>query len=125
MVGDQQQDLLGFMIGESETAADLFGNSHPHFHMPVETYTVRGNAERGRFAHVMQQGGPGQGRRTAGRQRFQQQQRMHPHIAFRVILRRLLHPLHLRHLGQHLGQQPSRIQQLEGAPCLALGKHPG
>ncbi len=125
MVGDEQQDLLRFVIRKSETAADLSGDSHPHLHMPVETYAVRRNAKRGRFAHVMQQGGPGQGRRTASRQPFQQQQRVHPYIAFRVVLRRLRHTFHLRHLGQHLGQQPSRIQQLEGAPRPALGEHPG
>jgi hypothetical protein len=38
---------------------------------------------------------------------------MHPNIPLGMKLRRLFHALHPRNLGQHLGQQPGLIQQLE------------
>src|ERR1700677_4184586 len=50
---------------------------------------------------------------------------MHPHIAFRVVLRRLRHTFHLDHFRQPLDQQPGGLQQLEGALCPAFGEHPG
>ena len=38
-------------------------------------------------------------------------------------LRRLLHALHPRNLRQHLVQQSRLVQQLKGAPRMALGQH--
>ena len=40
-------------------------------------------------------------------------------------LGRLLDAVHLRDLGEHLLQQPGRIEQLKGTASLALGEHAG
>ena len=53
---------------------------------------------------------------------FQQQQRVHPHVALGVVLGRLLHALHGGHFGQEVVQQAGRIQQLEAAPRAAFGQ---
>jgi hypothetical protein len=50
---------------------------------------------------------------------------MHPNIALRVILRRLLHTLHPLDFGQYLSQQPRLIQQLEPSPRPTLSKNSG
>ena len=68
---------------------------------------------------------PGQGHRRTRRKPVEQHQRVHPDIAFGVVLRRLRHPFHLDHFRQHLGQQPGRIQHFEGATRVALGEHAG
>jgi N6-L-threonylcarbamoyladenine synthase len=125
VVGNERQNLVRFVIGKAETAANLCSDPHSHFHMAVETDAVRGNTKSGRFAYIVQQGCPGQGDWAAGRKPIQQQERMYPHIAFRVVLRRLRHTFHLYHFRQGLDQQPGFVEQLEGAPCSPFGEHPG
>ena len=44
------------------------------------------------------------------RQLFEQQQRVHEHIAFGMKLWRLFYPLHSFDLGQHFAEQPSFVE---------------
>src|ERR1035441_6027389 len=50
---------------------------------------------------------------------------MNPDITFGVILRRLLHSVHLADFRQYFGEQACFIEKLEGAARVALGKHLG
>ena len=106
-------------------AADLLGDPHAHLHMSIEADAVGRHTEGCRLADIVQQGGPGQGQRRTLGQLVEQQERVHPYIAFRVVLGRLLDAFHPRHLRQNLRKQPGRIQQLEGPLGMALGQHLG
>ncbi len=53
---------------------------------------------------------------------FEQEQRVHPHVALGVVLRRLLHALHGGHLGKKVCEHPGGVQQLEAPPRAALGQ---
>ncbi len=64
-------------------------------------------------------------REHCGLQLLQQQQRVNPHVAFGMKLRRLLHAVHAIDLRQHLLQQAGRVQQLESRASVALGQHLG
>src|SRR6202789_3286578 len=85
VVGDEQQDLLGVVVGKAEAAANFFRNADSHFHVPVKTNAVRGSAKGGRLPNVVQQRSPREGGRATSIQPVEQYQRMHPHIAFRVV----------------------------------------
>ena len=111
------------MIGKAQTTANLLRDTHPRFHVSVETYTVGRHTKSSRFAHIVQQSAPGQRRWAARRQPLEQHQGVHPNVAFRVILRRLLYSLHFHHFRKHLGQKSGRIQQFERATRPALGQH--
>jgi hypothetical protein len=94
--------------------------AHAFLHVAVEADAL-GHAEGGRLAHVVQQGAQRQRKRGMA-QPFEQQQRVHPDVAFGMIFRRLLHAFHGRHFGQDLGQQAARVQQFEAAARAAFGE---
>ena len=87
-------------------------------HMPVEADAV-GHPERRRLADVVQQRAGGQRHRGIA-QLFEQQQRVRPHVAFRMEFRRLRDALHGHYLGQDVAQQSGLVQKLEAAPCAAF-----
>src|SRR5271170_889734 len=93
--------------------------------MSIKPDSVDSTPKGRMLAHIMQQRAPGKSRRNTRWKLLQQQQSMRPNIAFRMKLWRLFHTLHLLNLGKHFSQQPSRIEQIKGAPRLALGEHPG
>src|ERR1700722_3502094 len=78
VVANEQQDLLGVVVGKSQAAANLLRNADTHFHVPVETYAVRSHAKGGRFPYVVQQRSPRKGGRASGNQPVQQHQRKNP-----------------------------------------------
>jgi N6-L-threonylcarbamoyladenine synthase len=91
--------------------------------MAIEANPV-GSAAEGRWlADIVQQRTPSESRRRVRRQLFQQQQGVHPHIAFGVELSGLLDALHLGDLRQDLLQQPGRIEQLKSAASRTLDEH--
>ena len=53
---------------------------------------------------------------SAGLDATEAEQRVREHVAFGVMVRRLLHAAHLGHLGQHSAQEPGRLEHLEAAP---------
>ena len=99
-------------------------DGHAHLHVPVEADAI-GHAKCRRLAHVVQQRAPGQGERAARLQLLQQQQRVHPHVAFGMELRRLFDALHAHDFGQHLDQQIGLVEQFKGPSRAALGQHLG
>jgi hypothetical protein len=54
VVGDEQQDLFRFVIGEAKAAADFFSQAHTHIYMPIETDAIGRDAERSRFTDIVE-----------------------------------------------------------------------
>ena len=75
-----------------------------------------------RLGDVVQQGAERERLGSAGRELVEQQQRVRPDVALGMVVRRLLDAVHARDLGQHDGQQPGLVEQLEAAPGAALGE---
>src|SRR5436305_73720 len=123
VVGDEREHLISVVIGEAEAAADFGGHFCANLSMAVKADAVRRNAKCRRLADVMQQRAKSQSFGTAGRQTFQQHERVDPDIAFRMILRRLGDTLHLFDFRQHLLQQFGLVQQLKGTTRMAFRKH--
>src|SRR5579862_447283 len=91
----------------------------------VKTNTIRRDAKGWRLSDIMQERAPGQCRWAGMRQFLQQQERVDEDVAFRMKLRRLLHPLHRRNLWQNLMEQTGFIEQEKRLAGFALGKHFG
>ena len=123
VIVDQGEDLLGVLAGEAQAATDFFRHFHADVDVPVEANAIRGDSKSWRLPDVMQQCAPGESCRARLRQIFQQQQRVHEHVAFGMELRRLRHTLHGRNLRQNLFQQPTFVEQQKSAPGLAFGQH--
>ncbi len=123
VVGDEREHLISIFIGEAKAAADFSGHFCADLSMAVKADAVWRNAKCGRLAYVMQQSAQRQSLGTAGGQAFQQHERVDPDIAFRMILRRLRHALHLLDFRQYLFQQTGLVQQFKGAASMAFSKH--
>src|SRR5258708_3776798 len=68
VVGNERQDLLGFVIGKPQPAADLLGDTKAHLYVPVKTYAIRRYPKGRRLAYVVEQSSPGQSHRyTSGK----------------------------------------------------------
>src|SRR5882757_5152922 len=93
VVGNERQDLLGFVIGKPQPAADLLGDTNAHLYVPVKTYAIRRHAKGRRLAYVVEQSSPGQSHRYTSGKSVEQHQRVYPDIAFRVVLRWLRYAL--------------------------------
>src|ERR1700748_2801090 len=93
VVADERQNLLRFVIGKSQAAADFLSDSNAYLDVPVKTNTVRRYAKGRRFPNVVEQSTPGQRHRYSRRKAIEQHQRVYPDIAFRVVLRWLRHSL--------------------------------
>src|ERR1022692_2921989 len=95
---------------EPQPREDAVRQPDAFLHMPIEADAL-GHPERRRLADVVQQRAGGQRHRGIA-QLFEQQQRVRPHVAFRVEFRRLRDALHGRYLGQDVAQQSGLIQKL-------------
>lgn len=125
VVLNEGENLAGLVVGEAETAADVCADGDADLDVAVEADAVWRAAECWRLAHVVEQRSPGQGERAAGLKLMEQAQRVDEHISLRVVLRGLLDALHAGDFRKHLGEQAGGVEELEGAACVALGKHFG
>ncbi len=125
VVFDERENLAGLVVGEAEAAADFGAHGDADLDMAVEADAVGGDAEGGRLADVVQQRAPGERERAAGLKLVKQQQRVDPHIALGMELRRLCDALHARDFGQNFCEQAGFIEQFEGAAGMAFGEHFG
>ena len=125
VIVDQGKHLGCVVIGEPQALTDFLRNLDAHLDVPIETDAIGRHAKGRRLTHIVQQRAPRQRGRARMGQVFQQQQRMHKHIAFRMELRRLLNAFHRRNLGQDFFEQTGLIEQEKSAPGMAFGEHLG
>src|SRR6185437_14865922 len=123
VVPHQPNHLGGVPGGEAQAMADLLGDARADRGVAIEADAIGGAAEGGGLADIVQEHAQRQGRRDRMRQGLDHHQGVDPDVALGVVLRRLLHALHARHLGQYGAQQAGRVQELEAAPGAALGQH--
>src|ERR1700733_5791387 len=111
------------MIREAQAIADFFRDLDADIDMTVEPDSVRGHSECCRLSDIVQQGAPGQRRRTRMREMLEQQESMDKHIPFRMKLQRLFDTFHHRDFGKHFLEQAALIQQVKCALSVALDEH--
>lgn len=104
VVLDQGEDLRGLFVREAQPVEDGSGDLFSSFNVAVEADAVAGLCGIGRrkrrgLADIVQQHAPGERHRGSGLQMLEQHQRMHPHIAFGMVLRRLLYAFERGRLG--------------------------
>jgi len=123
VVCDERCNLRCVVVREAETAANLFGHARADFDMLVKpnaaSGTEGGRESRG-FADVVKQDAPSQGGRASGAQPVDHDERVRPHIAFRMELRRLFDALHARDLGKKLWQQTRLVEEFKTAARAAF-----
>jgi hypothetical protein len=54
MVIHQRQNLLGLVVRKAQPPANFGSHPHANVNMPVESNTIRRNAKRRRFPHIVQ-----------------------------------------------------------------------
>ena len=118
VVGDEGFDLVGVVVGKTETAAELVGHADPDVHVAVETDTVsgfRGGAERGGLAEVMEKDAPGECGRNSRRQALQHEKGVDPDVTFGMELRRLRDTFHGGDFRENFGEDVEFVEEFEGA----------
>src|SRR5581483_3296792 len=93
--------------------------------MTVKTDAIRRDTKSGRLANVVQQCSPCERGRTGLWEFVEQQESVDKDVALGMELRGLLNSLHRRNLRQDLFKQAGFVEQEEGPPGMAFGKHFG
>src|SRR5258708_22904000 len=110
MLLDQRQNLHGIGIRKAQTATNLLCHLHADLRVSIETNTIWRHAKRWRLAHIVQKSTPSLGKRARLRKIFEEQQRMLPHISFRMVLRRLCHSLHGGDFRQYFRKEMGGVE---------------
>ncbi len=109
----QRKNLLSVHVGEAQSLADGLGHAHADFDVIVEANAVPrlcGGLVSRRLADVVEKNAPGQRWGRVCRKPFEHQQRVNPHVSFRMILRRLLDTFHRPDFRKNLLEEPGFIQ---------------
>src|SRR5712664_4144623 len=107
MIRDQRFDLLRVVIRESKFATDPLSHASAEFNMSIEADPCArplGWRKGRRLAYVVKQHAPSESGRAIWRKPLQHHSRVNPNISLWLKLRRLLHALHARDLGEHHGK---------------------
>ena len=125
VVVDEGEDLIGFVIGEAEAAADFGGDFDADFDVAVEADAVGGALEGGGLADVVEERSPGERGGAVGGKFLEEQEGVDPDITLGVVLRGLLDAVEAVNFGEDFRQQAGFVEELEGAAGVALGEHAG
>ena len=94
VIFNERENLTRFIVGETKAPADLGTDGDADFHVSVKADTVGSFAKGRGLANVVQQRAPRQRQVTACLQLLKKHERVDPHVALGMILRRLRHALH-------------------------------
>lgn len=103
VIVDEGEDLVGFVVGEAEAAADFGGDFDADFNVAVEADAIGGALEGGGLADVVQQRAPGERGGAVGGEFFEEQEGVHPDVALGVVLRGLLDAVEAVDFGEDFG----------------------
>ena len=128
VIGDESFNLVGVVVGKTETTAEVIGHADADVDVVVEADTVsgfRGGAEGGRLADVMKQDAPGEcGRNLAGKT-LEHEQGVDPDVAFGMKLRGLRDAFHGGDFGKNFSEEAEFIEKFKRAAGGALSEQLG
>ena len=84
--------------------------------------SLRGGLERRGLADIVEKDAPGESWRSSFGEPFEHHPRVNPHVAFRMILRRLRNAFHGGNLWQDLAQEARFFEQFEATARCAFGQ---
>jgi len=108
---DAERDLFDLVVGKPQPAENFFRHGLPDHIVVIETDPVRRAHKRRRLANIVEQHRPRQHQARLRRQGVEHHPCVREHIAFGMVLRRLLHAFQRRHFRQDYRQQPGRVEQ--------------
>lgn len=125
VVGNQGKHLFGVVIGETQATANLLSHADTDLDVAIEANAIAGfrsGAEGGRLTDVMKKRAPGERGRRLCREPFQHEQCVDPHVAFRMILRRLRNIFHSGDFRKEFGKKAEFVEEFEGGTRGAFGE---
>jgi hypothetical protein len=128
VIGDKGFDLIGVVVGETETAAEFVGHADADVDVVVKADAVAGfggGAEGGGLAKVVKKNAPGECGRGPGGETLEHEEGVYPDIAFGMELRWLRDAFHGGDFGEKFGEEAEFVKEFEATAGGAFGEELG